>query len=222
MPVKLPHLPYSLHALEPIISAATLRAHHGAHHRGYVKKLNTLIKGTDLDGQSLEVIVKRSAPFSSSSPRYASIFNNAAQSWNHAFYWNSLRPRNHGPGLHGELSRRVMIDFGGEVQLAEAFKSAALGVFGSGWVWLIVDEGILRIVSTPNADTPMAHGQVPLLVMDVWEHAYYLDHKSRRDAYAAGVVGELLNWDFAERNFLHWAGAGRVQKGREVHAPPRP
>jgi Fe-Mn family superoxide dismutase len=225
MSVKLPRLAYELDALEPIISAATLRVHHGAHHRGYVKKLNTLIKGTGLDSESLEAIIRRSAPFSSSSSKSAAIFNNAAQAWNHSFYWSSLRPRNHGGGPHGELSRCVTTDFGGEEQFAQAFRAAALGVFGSGWVWLIVDEGMLRIVSTANADTPIAHGQVPLLVMDVWEHAYYLDHQSRRDVYAAGVVEQLFNWDFAERNFLHWAAAGDRrfrEPGLEARSRARP
>ena len=206
MPIKLPRLPYELDALEPIVSADTLRVHHGAHHRGYVKKLNTLIKGTDLDSQSLEVIIRRSAPFASSNPKSASVFNNAAQAWNHAFYWNSLRPARYGRGAHGELAQCVTAEFGGEEQFAEAFKATALGVFGSGWVWLIMDEGALRIVPTANADTPIAHGRAPLLVMDVWEHAYYLDHRSKRHVYAAGVVDQLFNWDFAERNFLR---AGR-------------
>ena len=218
MAIKLPRLPYELDALAPIISAGALRAHHGAHHRGYVKKLNALIKGTELDSQGLEAIIRRSAPFASSAPRSASIFNNAAQAWNHAFYWNSLRPRTHGRGLQGELARCVATDFGCEEKFAEAFKAAALGVFGSGWVWLVADEDELRIVATANADTPIAHGRVPLLAMDVWEHAYYLDHRSRRDVYAAGVVDELFNWDFAERNFLQWVGAGN---GGSAPAPWR-
>ena len=213
MAVKLPRLPYELDALEPIISAATLREHHGAHHRGYVKKLNALIKGTDLDSQSLEAIIDCSAPLASSDPKSASVFNNAAQAWNHAFYWNSLRPWNHGRDPDGELARCVTADFGDAGRLAEAFRAAALAVFGSGWVWLILDEGVLRIVSTANADTPIVHGQVPLLVMDVWEHAYYIDRRSRRDLYAAGVVDHLFNWDFAERNLLR-ARAGDHGVGR--------
>ena len=220
MAVKLPRLPYELDALEPIISATTLQEHHGAHHRGYVKKLNALIKGTDLDSQSLEAIIDRSAPLASSDPKFASIFNNAAQAWNHAFYWNSLSPWNHGSAPHGELARCVTADFGDAGRFAEAFRAAALAVFGSGWVWLILDGGVLRIVSTANADTPIAHGQVPLLVMDVWEHAYYIDHRSRRDLYAAGVVDQLFNWDFAERNLLRALGdqgvgrpAGEVSSG---------
>jgi Fe-Mn family superoxide dismutase len=219
MAVKLPRLPYELDALEPVISAATLHVHHGAHHRGYVKKLNTLIKGSDLDKQPLDVIVRRSAAFAAVDAKSAAVFNNAAQAWNHAFYWSSLRPSNHGHGPHGEISRCLEADFGGEERFAEAFIAAALGVFGWGWVWLVAYVGVLRIVPAATADTPMVHGQVPILVMDVWEHAYYLDHRSRRDVYAAGVVDKLLNWDFAERNLLRFMGeAGLRDSGARLPA----
>jgi Fe-Mn family superoxide dismutase len=221
MTIKLPRLPYELDALEPVISATTLRLHHGTHHRGYVKKVNALIKGTDLERESLDAIVRRTAPVAATDPASASIFNNAAQAWNHSFYWNSLRPANHGGGPLRELSRCLTEDLGGLGPFAEAFRAAALGVFGSGWVWLIVDNGALRICATSNADTPIAHGQVPLLVMDVWEHAYYLDHQARRDLYAAGVVDQLLNWDFAERNYLSWAGAGGAARNQADGSPQR-
>lgn len=201
MAITLPDLPYDYDALQPVISAATLKLHHGAHHRGYVDKLNALLKGTDLDGAPLEAIIERSARTLASDPAARSIFNNAAQAWNHAFFWNSLRPKGSAGAPRGALGAHVDADFGGVPQFAKAFKSAAGSLFGSGWVWLVEEAGRLGIVATSNADTPIIRGQRPLLVLDVWEHAYYLDHQSRRDLYAAGVVEQLLNWEFAERNF---------------------
>ncbi|MGQ0546310.1 MAG: superoxide dismutase, partial [Betaproteobacteria bacterium] len=130
----------------------------------------------------------------------AALFNNAAQAWNHAFFWRSLRPRAQAAPPRGTLAARLDADFGGHGRFVEAFKAAALGVFGSGWAWLVEQSGELRIMTTSNADTPLLSGQTPLLVLDVWEHAYYLDHQSRRDAYVAGVVEQLLNWDFAQAN----------------------
>jgi len=192
MAITLPDLPYDYDALQPVISAATMKLHHGAHHRGYVDKLNALIKGTDLADASLDSIVKRSS---------GTIFNNAAQAWNHAFYWRSLRPKLQGGRPQGALAARIDADFGGQQQFGERFKAAAMGVFGSGWVWLVYAGGKLEIEPTANADTPIAHGQQPLLVLDVWEHAYYLDYQSRRLAYVEGAVDLLLDWEFAERNF---------------------
>lgn len=192
MAITLPELPYDYDALHPVISAATMKLHHGAHHRGYVDKLNALIKGTDLADASLESIVKRSS---------GAIFNNAAQAWNHAFYWRSLRPKVSHGAPQGALAARIDADFGGQQRFGELFKAAAMGVFGSGWVWLVDIGGKLEIKTTANADTPIAHGQQPLLVLDVWEHAYYLDYQSRRLAYVEGAVDLLLDWEFAERNF---------------------
>ena len=192
MAITLPDLPYDYDALHPVISAATMKLHHGAHHRGYVDKLNALIKGTDLEQASLESIVKRGS---------GAIFNNAAQAWNHAFYWRSLRPRLRHRAPQGEVAARLDADFGGHQRFCELFKAAAMGVFGSGWVWLVEAGGKLEIKPTANADTPIAHGQQPLLVLDVWEHAYYLDYQSRRLAYVEGAVDLLLDWEFAERNF---------------------
>lgn len=192
MAITLPELPYDYDALQPVISAATMKLHHGAHHRGYVDKLNALIKGTDLADASLESIVKRSS---------GAIFNNAAQAWNHAFYWRSLRPKVSHGAPQGALAARIDADFGGQQRFGELFKAAAMGVFGSGWVWLVDIGGKLEIKPTANADTPIAHGQQPLLVLDVWEHAYYLDYQSRRLAYVEGAVDLLLDWEFAERNF---------------------
>ena len=201
MAITLPDLPYDYDALQPVISSATLKLHHGAHHRGYIEKLNALVKGTDLDGAALDVIVKRSARDAAASPTSLSIFNNAAQAWNHTFFWSSLRPEGPATAPQGGLAALIDADFGGLPQFAETFKSAATGLFGSGWVWLVEDDGKLGITATSNADTPILRGQRPLLVLDVWEHAYYLDHQNRRDTYVAGVVDHLLNWEFAERNF---------------------
>jgi superoxide dismutase, Fe-Mn family len=198
MAITLPELPYDYDALQPVISAATLKLHHGAHHRGYVDKLNALIKGTDLADASLESIVKRSS---------GAVFNNAAQAWNHAFYWRSLRPKVPHGAPQGALAARIDADFGGQARFRELFKAAAMGVFGSGWAWLIEQDGTLQIRVTSNADTPIAHGQKPLLVLDVWEHAYYLDYQSRRLAYVEGVVDLLLDWEFAERNLAQQLAA---------------
>lgn len=182
MKIALPPLPYEYDALEPVISAATMKLHHGAH-RGYVDRLNALIRGSEFEGASLETIVKRSS---------GSVFNNAAQAWNHAFFWNSLRPQKARAAPCGALAERF----------AEPIKAAAAALFGSGWVWLVEDGGILKVTATSNADTPLVHGQKPLLVLAVWEHAYYLDRQNRRDLYAAAVIDHLSNWEFAERNLL--------------------
>ena len=202
--MKIPHppLPYAHDALEPVISATTLQVHHGAHHRGYVDKLNAAIRGTALDGLALEDIVRHAAASGA-----AAVFNNAAQAWNHDFFWRSLRPKSHAGAPRGALAARLDANFGGYGRFAEAFKAAAVGVFGSGWAWLVEQGGELKIMTTSNADTPIVHGHTPLLVLDVWEHAYYLDHRNRRDAYVNGVVDHLLNWDFAQRNLIAQSGA---------------
>lgn len=205
MPIELPNLPYPYEALEPVISAQTLRTHHGKHHRAYVDKVNALVRGTDLVGRALEAIVIESARRAAGNPTMTALFNNAAQAWNHAFYWNSLRTQG-GRGPQGPLGARMRTAFGDATSFAEAFKSAATGHFGSGWAWLVLDGAALKIVTTSNADTPIVRGQVPLLVIDVWEHAYYLDHQERRAAYVAGVVDHLLNWEFARHNFERAAG----------------
>jgi Fe-Mn family superoxide dismutase len=190
----LPPLAYDYDALQPHISAATLKLHHGVHHRGYLDKLNTLVSGSALEGAPLDAIIRQA-------PRPSPLFNNAAQAWNHAFFWNSLRPPVPGGGPLGALRDRMDVDFGGVEGFAAAFKEAAAGVFGSGWAWLVREGDALSIVTTGNADTPILHGQLPLLVLDVWEHSYYLDYQSRRPAYVSAVVDHLLNWEFAELNF---------------------
>lgn len=199
MPIELTNLPFPYNALEPFISEATLRTHHGKHHRGYVDKVNTLIGDTDLADATLEAIVAQSALRAASDPTMALLFNNAAQAWNHAFYWNSLRPKD-ARGPDGTLAARIRADFGDQASFVADFKAAATTHFGSGWAWLVLDGDALKIVTTANADTPIVHRQVPLLVIDVWEHAYYLDQQERRAAYVAGVVDHLLNWEFASRN----------------------
>jgi len=181
MPIELPALPYALDALEPFISARTLATHHGKHHRAYVEKTR-LLAGEGAG--SLDDIVVRSA----ADPAKKALFNNAAQAWNHAFYWRSLRPKS------GAVPPR---DFSRYLQ---ELKTAASGHFGSGWAWLVREGAELKVVTTANADTPLAHGQVPLLAIDVWEHAYYLDHQERRAAYVDAVVDHLLDWDFAQAN----------------------
>jgi superoxide dismutase, Fe-Mn family len=213
MAITLPDLPYDYDALQPIISAATLKLHHGAHHRGYVDKLNALVKGSPLASAPLETIVKTSAWQAISDPASRAIFNNAAQAWNHAFYWRSLRPKAPGGRPQGALAARIDADFGGQQRFCEQFKAAAMGVFGSGWVWLVEDGGVLEIEVTANADTPIAHGRLPLLVLDVWEHAYYLDHQSRRLGYVEAVVDCLLDWEFAQRNLARTGQAERQSAG---------
>ena len=204
MPIALAPLPYPLDALEPVISAETLAIHHGRHHRGYVDRLNAAIRGSELEQTPLEQIVRRSARGRTTARRLA-IFQSAAQAWNHQFFWESLRPPG-GAGPGPELARRIARDFRSHEAFAMAFKAAATNHFGSGWAWLTIDAGKLRITTTMNADTPLAHGRSALLAIDVWEHAYYLDHHNRRADYVAGVVDRLLDWDFAERN-LHRAEA---------------
>jgi Fe-Mn family superoxide dismutase len=178
--IELPELPYPPDALEPFISARTLQIHHGRHHRAYVEKANALVGETS---GTLEGIILRSA----GDPSKRALFNNAAQAWNHAFYWRSLRPQ--GGSVPKDFARFV-----------EELKSKAIGHFGSGWVWLMREVADLKVVTTSNADTPFVHGMTPLLVIDVWEHAYYLDRQERRAEYVNAVVDHLLDWDFAAAN----------------------
>ena len=191
MPVTLPDLPYGKDALEPFISARTLEFHYGKHHKTYVDNTNKLIEGTDLANADLEAIVKKAAGDSSK----AGLFNNAAQVWNHTFYWKCMKPNGGGPPA-GAVLQKINSDLGGYEKFAEAFKNAGITQFGSGWAWLILKDGRLEITKTANADTPMAHGSKPLLVADVWEHAYYLDYQNRRPDYLTAFIEKLINWDF--------------------------
>jgi Fe-Mn family superoxide dismutase len=201
MAIALPELPYAYDALAPVISAQTLKIHHGVHHKGYVDRLNALVRGTELEALPLEVVVTRSAAAMHSDPALRAVFNNAAQAWNHAFYWRSLRPKVPGGRPEGALAERIEAEFGGPEPLKDRFKAAAMQVFGAGWAWLVDEGGVLDVVTTSNADTPLARGQRPLLVLDVWEHAYYLDYQARRVGYVEAAVDFLLDWEFAERNY---------------------
>jgi superoxide dismutase, Fe-Mn family len=194
MQITLPQLPYPYDALEPHISRTTLEIHHGKHHRTYVEKVKMLAKQVRLADQSLECIIQQTA----GQDRHRALFNNAAQAWNHAFYWRSLRPG--GGGVpDGEIAERIEADLGGYKAFLERLADAATGQFGSGWAWLVLDGDKLGVTTTSNADTPLVHDQTPLITIDVWEHAYYLDYQNRRADYAAAVIAHLINWDFANR-----------------------
>ncbi|OQY55685.1 MAG: superoxide dismutase [Fe] [Candidatus Parabeggiatoa sp. nov. 2] len=187
----LPALPYELNALEPHISKETLEFHYGKHHQTYVTNLNNLIKGTEFADMSLEDIVKKSS---------GGIFNNAAQIWNHTFYWNCLSP-NGGGQPSGALADAINSTFGSFDKFKEEFTKTAVTTFGSGWGWLVKNaDGSLALVSTSNAGTPMTSGQTALLTCDVWEHAYYIDYRNARPKYV-GAFWNLVNWDFVAKNF---------------------
>jgi Fe-Mn family superoxide dismutase len=193
---KLPELPYSLDALEPHISRETMDYHYGKHHRAYVNKLNGLIQNTDLEHLSLEAIIRATA--SSTGQQPSPIFNNAAQAWNHAFYWQCLTPRACTPGV--AAAEAINAQFGSVEEFRHQFTQVALNTFGSGWAWLIGDnDGKLEIVSTSNAETPLTRDRIPLLTCDLWEHAYYIDYRNARAEYVT-AFWKVLNWDFLETN----------------------
>jgi Fe-Mn family superoxide dismutase len=192
---QLPALPYGLDALEPHISRQTLEFHHGKHHNAYVANLNNLVAGTDLEGKSLDDTILAVAADAGK----AGVFNNAAQVWNHSFYWQCIKPGG-GGAPSGELAAKIDADLGGFDKFVEAFKSAGATQFGSGWAWLVLDGGTLKVTKTGNADLPLAHGQKALLTMDVWEHAYYLDYQNRRPDYISTFLDKLVNWDFVAAN----------------------
>jgi len=195
MSFELPPLPYAKDALQPHISERTLEFHYGKHHQAYVTNLNNLVAGTELADATLEDVIRAAA----GKPDKAGIFNNAAQVWNHTFYWHSIAPGG-GGAPKGDIADLIKDSFGGHDAFAEAFKTAAATQFGSGWAWLILDGGKLKVTKTGNADTPLAHGEKALLTIDVWEHAYYLDYQNRRPDYIATFLASLVNWDFANRN----------------------
>jgi Fe-Mn family superoxide dismutase len=192
-PYTLPALPYKEDALAPVISANTMSFHYGKHHKAYVDNLNGLLKDTpDLAGLSLEDLIKRTATDSARTGH----FNNAAQVWNHTFYWNSMRPKGGGAPA-GKMLELVNGSFGDYGKFKEAFLAAGKTQFGSGWVWLVLDGSKLTVEKTGNADTPMARGKKCLLTCDVWEHAYYLDFQNRRPDYVNAFLDSLVNWEFA-------------------------
>lgn len=192
----LPPLPYEKNALEPYISEKTLSFHYGKHHQGYVDTLNKLIKEKGLTASSLEEIIK----MSSKDPALKTVFNNAAQDWNHTFYWSSMMP-NGGGQPHGPILDLIVKTFGSYDAFKKQFMEAGTKLFGSGWVWLVMDKDhSLKIVPTGNADLPLIHDQKALLTCDVWEHAYYLDYQNRRKDYVEVFLDHLANWDFANKN----------------------
>ena len=195
MTFELPPLPYAPTALEPHMSANTFSFHYNKHHQAYVTNLNNLVKDTPLARKSLEDVILESAK----DPSKAGIFNNAAQVWNHTFFWNSMAP-NGGGKPTGAIAAKIDSDLGGYDKFKDDFKAAGVGQFGSGWAWLVLDGGKLKITKTPNADLPMAHGQKALLTCDVWEHAYYLDYQNRRPDFLGVFLDHLVNWDFVNKN----------------------
>jgi superoxide dismutase, Fe-Mn family len=194
-PYVLPALPYAQDALEPMISAKTVSYHYGKHHKGYLDNLNKLVEGTEFAGSTLEEIIIRTA----GKDDMSAIFNNASQVWNHTFFWNSLTP-----GGGGEPPRDLKIKIEESFGTVDACKKelalAALSQFGSGWAWLVQDGEKLKVVKTGNAETPLTSGMTPLLTIDVWEHAYYLDHQNRRAEYVNAVIDNFINWEFAAEN----------------------
>jgi Fe-Mn family superoxide dismutase len=193
--ITLPPLPYALNALEPVVSANTLGLHYGKHHKGYVDTLNTLIADTEFADMPLEKIVRTVSGQSA----HAAIFNNAAQSWNHTFYWRSMKPKGGGEPP-AALKRLIESSFGSVEACKKELATAAVGEFGSGWAWLVKDGAQLKIVKTGNANTPLTWGVAPLLTIDVWEHAYYLDYQNRRVDYVHALIEKLVNWEFAAEN----------------------
>ncbi len=196
MAYQQPALPYAENALEPHISAKTISFHYGKHHVAYITNYNNLVAGTPFDAMSLEEVIAETA----NDAQKVGVFNNGAQAWNHSFYWNCLSP-NGGGEPTGELAAKIAADFGSFDKFKDELKAAAATQFGSGWAWLVLDGDTLKVTKTGNAQTPMTSGQKPILTIDVWEHAYYLDFQNRRPDYVASVIDNLLNWEFAAANF---------------------
>ncbi len=194
-PFVLPLLPYPENALEPVISARTISFHYGKHHRAYLDNLNKLVAGTDLADMPLEKVILATAGQADK----VSIFNNAAQTWNHTFYWHSLRPGGGGQPP-AALKQKLETAFGSFEECTKALAAAALGQFGSGWAWLVQAGDQIKVVKTGNADTPLTQRMKPLLTIDVWEHAYYLDYQNRRADYVGALLEKLINWQFAAEN----------------------
>jgi superoxide dismutase, Fe-Mn family len=195
MAFQLPPLPYDKNALEPHISAKTLEFHHGKHHNAYVTKLNELVKDTAYASQDLETIIQGTFGDASKS----GIFNNAAQVWNHTFFWSCMKSAGGGTPT-GDVASAIDASFGSLDKFKEEFKDACVTQFGSGWGWLVVDNGKIAVMKTPNAENPMAHNKTALLTCDVWEHAYYLDYQNRRPDFVEAFMDNLINWDFVAQN----------------------
>jgi superoxide dismutase, Fe-Mn family len=195
MAFELPPLPYPMNALEPQMSARTLEFHHGKHHKAYVDNANKLVQDTPLANKSLEEVIQATAKDEAKQ----GVFNNVAQIWNHNFFWKSMRPKGGGRPT-GDLARAIDEAFGSYDKFREAFKTAGATQFGSGWAWLVVEGGKLKVDKTPNAVNPLVKGIKPLLTYDVWEHAYYLDYQNRRPDFIDAFIDHLVNWDFAAEN----------------------
>jgi Fe-Mn family superoxide dismutase len=191
----LPPLPYAKNTLDPVISANTIGFHYGKHHKGYVDSLNKLIAGTELESLSLEKLIAETV----NKPDKVAIFSNAAQSWNHTFYWRSLRPKGGGEPP-ATLKQKIEASFGNVDACKKELATAATTQFGSGWAWLVLDAGKLKVIKTGNAETTLTKGVKALLTIDVWEHAYYLDYQNRRADYVNAVLDKLINWGFAADN----------------------
>ncbi len=207
--IELPPLPYAQDALAPVISAETLSFHYGKHHKAYVDNLNKLVAGTELAEQPLEAVIKAVAGEADK----AGVFNNAAQIWNHTFFWNSLKP-NGGGAPTGARPRGIDAAFGSFDNFKKEFANAAMTQFGSGWAWLVADQGQLKVVKTPNAETPLTTGQVALLTIDVWEHAYYLDYQNRRADFVGGRDRQAAQLGLRERE----PGARRLTPAHRLTA----
>ena len=193
--IVLPPLPYADNALDPVISANTISFHYGKHHKGYVDNLNKLIAETEFADMTLEKIITETAGKADK----IAIFNNAAQAWNHTFYWRSLKSKGGGePPV--VLKKKIEASFGNVDACKKEWSAAAMAQFGSGWAWLVLDSGNIKVVKTANADSPLTKGIKPLLTIDVWEHAYYLDYQNRREDYVNAVIDKLINWNFAAEN----------------------
>ncbi len=202
-PHKLAPLPFEEDGLEPVISRRSLAFHHGRHHKGYVEKVNAAVVGTNLEDLTLEEVILRTVD----DPARSRVFSNAAQAWNHDFFWQSLKPGG-GGSPPAELRKRIDAAFGSLDEMEKRLAEAAIAVFGSGWAWLVADgDRRLRVLETSNADNPLVLGMAPLLTVDVWEHAYYLDYQNRREDYVHNLIGELVNYEFAAQN-LRRAGKG--------------
>ena len=194
--IQLPPLPWDESALAPNISQETIAFHYGKHHKAYVDNANKMIEGTELANTPLEEIVRQAAGKADKK----GLFNNAAQVWNHTFYWNSLSPKGGGQPT-GALLDRIKSDFGDFAAFRDALSKAAVTQFGSGWAWLVLEGGKLKVEQTAQAETPIATTtRKPLLTIDVWEHAYYIDYRNRRPDYVTAVIDKLLNWEFAAKN----------------------
>ena len=203
-PFQLPPLPWDPAALDPVTSARTIGLHYGKHHKTYVDKLNELVAGTKYADLPLEQVVRQSEKDAEAKK----IFNNAAQHWNHSFFWNCLKPGG-GGAPQGELAKRIDADLGGIDGFRTQFEKTAVETFGSGWAWLALKDGKLQILSTSNAGTPITTGATPLLTIDVWEHAYYIDHENRRPEFVKAVIAKLLNWEFAQQQLEKGASGQR-------------